>query len=76
MEQNGKFAQKLGADLKEIREAQNKTLEDVSEKTKINVGYLECIENDEFDFLHTPYVLAFIKAYAKYLGLDQNEYGE
>lgn len=71
-----KKSKKLGAELKSVREKQGKSLEEISIRTKINLKYLTSIENDQFDFLHTPYVLAFVKAYAKILGLDQNEITE
>jgi len=69
-------SKKLGAELKRVRESKGKTLEEIAGKTKINIAYLRSIENDEFDFLHTPYVLAFVKAFAKHLGLDTKEIAE
>jgi len=76
MKMNDNIPRKLGADLKRIREEKNMSLEDIFNKTKINVAFLKEIENDRFDFLHTPYILAFIKAYAKALGLDPEPIAE
>ena len=70
------FSQNLGAELRIIRVQKGFNLEKISEKTRINVAYLDAIENNDFDFLHRPYVLAFVKAYAKVLGLDVEEIKE
>ncbi|RKY87235.1 hypothetical protein DRQ09_04780 [candidate division KSB1 bacterium] len=63
------FAQEL----KNFREGKKLTLKEISDKTKINIKFLKKIESGEFDFLPRPYVKAFIKTYAKYLGMDVKE---
>ena len=61
---------RLGAMLKNSRKEQKLRLEEISEKLRININFLQCIEDDKLDFLQEPYVLAFIKSYADILGLD------
>ncbi len=66
----------LGTILRLTREEQNLSLESISTTTKINVSCLQHIENDEFDFLQGPYVLAFLKTYAQALSLNVEEIKE
>lgn len=60
-------------DLKKEREAKAVTLAEISKKTRINIKYLEAIEQGAFDVLPQTYIRAFIKAYAETIGLDVNE---
>src|SRR5690625_4870321 len=61
----------IGERLKEAREAQNITLDDLQESTKIQKRYLIAIEQGNFDLLPgTFYARAFIKEYALAVGLD------
>jgi cytoskeletal protein RodZ len=64
----------LGDYLKNKREAQNITLEEASQVTRIRKTILEAVENNQFDLI-PPKVFAqgFIKSYAIYLGLDGSE---
>ncbi|MDX1779111.1 MAG: helix-turn-helix domain-containing protein, partial [Thermodesulfobacteriota bacterium] len=64
----------LGDYLKNKREAQNITLEEASQVTRIRKTILEAVENNQFDLI-PPKVFAqgFIKSYATYLGLDGSE---
>jgi cytoskeleton protein RodZ len=64
----------LGDYLKNKREAQNITLEEASQVTRIRKTILEAVENNQFDLV-PPKVFAqgFIKSYATYLGLDGSE---
>ncbi|MCP4727408.1 MAG: helix-turn-helix domain-containing protein [bacterium] len=64
---------KLGSELRKARKEKQLTLEELSQKTRINLEYLEALEKDRFDFLNSPYVLAFLKTYSKTLGLDPEE---
>jgi cytoskeletal protein RodZ len=57
--------------LKSIRESLSLSLEDLYQKTRIRVAYLQAIENKEFDLLPVPvYARNFIKIYAKALKID------
>lgn len=60
-------------DLKKEREARGITLADISKKTRINIKYLEAIEQGAFDVLPQTYIRAFIKAYAETIGLHVPE---
>ena len=57
-------------ELKELRESQKISLEEISERTKINVQYLQDIENGAFDDIETPYLRLFLRAYAEEIGSD------
>ena len=59
--------------LKRTREEAGITLQRVSAKTRIDIKFLEAIERGDIDFLPDLYVKAFIKQYAKVLGLDEEE---
>lgn len=64
----------LGAYLKEERERQGLSLEDVQQKTKISLSSLEAIEEGRINELpHPVYAKGFIKNYAHYLGLNAEE---
>ncbi|WP_027370741.1 helix-turn-helix domain-containing protein [Desulfovermiculus halophilus] len=64
----------LGAYLKEERERQGHSLEDIQQKTKISLSSLEAIEAGEIHELpHPVYAKGFIKNYAQCLGLDADE---
>lgn len=61
----------VGQTLREAREAQNLSLYDIEDKTKIQKRYLEAIENERFDVLPGHfYTRAFIRTYADALGVD------
>ncbi len=61
----------LGTDLKEARISKKISLEEISQKTRIPVKYLESIEEDRFEvFPSQVYAKGFIRAYAKIVGLD------
>ena len=57
-------------ELKELRVSKEISLEDLQEKTKINIRYLEAIESGNFEVLPTPYLRLFIRAYALEIGGD------
>ncbi|SFM31152.1 protein of unknown function [Gracilibacillus orientalis] len=64
----------IGERLKEERESKNMTLEDVQNLTKIQVRYLDAIEQERFNVMPGSfYVRAFIKEYATVLGLNPEE---
>ena len=61
----------VGYTLRQERERQNLTIEDIEEGTSIRALYIEAIENGEYDKMPgTVYTKGFIKNYAKFLGLD------
>ncbi|MFA9456028.1 helix-turn-helix domain-containing protein [Halalkalibacter sp. AB-rgal2] len=64
----------LGQHLKEIREQNNITLDDLQRTTKIQKRYLIAIEEGHYDRLPGQfYARAFIKTYAESIGLDPEE---
>ena len=57
-------------ELKELRESREISLDEISERTKINVSYLKAIESGEFSEIETPYLRLFLRAYAEEIGGD------
>ena len=55
--------------LRKEREARGITLASIAKLTRINIKYLEAIEQGAFDVLPQTYVRAFIKSYAESVGL-------
>jgi len=64
---------KFTEELKEQREKAGITLQNVAAKTRIDIKFLEALEDGNFNFLPDIYVKAFIKQYAKIVGLDEEE---
>ncbi len=64
-----KYAEKL----REAREKKGITLQQMAAKTRIDIKFLEAIDNGNFSFLPELYVKAFLKQYAKVVGLDEKE---
>lgn len=63
----------LGENLRREREMRGVTLEEISASTKISVRFLKALENE--DLAQIPggiFTRSFIRAYAKYLGLDED----
>jgi len=60
-------------ELRESRLARGLSIEDISSVTKINPMYLHAIETGEYDLLPEPYIVLFIKAYAKEIGIDPDD---
>lgn len=60
-------------ELKKTREEAGITLEGVSAKTRIDIKFLKALERGDVHFLPELYVKAFIKQYAKVIGLDEDE---
>jgi len=60
-------------ELKQAREQSDITLQTVAAKTRIDMKFLEALEEGNFNFLPELYVKAFIKQYAKAVGLDEDE---
>ena len=64
----------FGAALKKEREARQISLEDISAATRINVRFLEAIEQGQFDVLPEAYIRAFVREYADTVGLNADEF--
>ncbi|MEJ5350658.1 MAG: helix-turn-helix domain-containing protein [Melioribacteraceae bacterium] len=64
---------KFAEELKSIREEKGISLQQISNHTKIDIKFLQKIEEGDFNFLPEIYVKAFIKEYAQTLELDKNE---
>ena len=61
----------VGYTLRQERERQNLTVEDIEQGTSIRTVYIEAIENGEYDKLPGAiYTKGFIKNYAKFLNID------
>jgi len=60
-------------DFKQRREEHSITLEEISERTKINLRFLKAIEEGNFDILPETYMRLFLRAYAIEIGIDPDE---
>lgn len=66
--------QTVGVKLRQEREQQKIRLDKIAEDTRINLRYLEAIEADDASALPGEFFYrAFIRQYAKYLGLSPDE---
>jgi len=66
--------QTAGDYLKKGREAQNISLSDISDLTKISKIYLDCLEKDEYTKIPgEPYVKGYISSYAACIGINAHE---
>lgn len=63
---------KFADELKTKREESGLTLKQLATKTRIDLKFLEAIEEGNFAFLPELYVKAFVKQFAKTIGLDEN----
>lgn len=67
-------ADSLGDFLRRERELQHISLQDISAATKIQLRFLQDLENDAYDQLPpAPFVVGFLRAYAQCLALDPEE---
>ena len=64
----------IGKDLKELRLSKGLSLKEISEMTKINITYLEYLEQNNFNFLPEIYVRSFLKNYIKVLEGDEKKF--
>ncbi len=60
-------------ELKNIRKKKKITLEQISNRTRIDIKYLEAIESGNFSVMPDVYIRAFLKEYAEFIGLDADE---
>jgi len=62
----------FGENLRREREMRGVTLEEISAATKVSVRFLHALEAEDFSKLPSGiFTRGFIRAYAKYLGLDE-----
>ena len=59
--------------LKDKRKTKQISLKEIADYTKINIGYLESLENGEFDVLPNVYTRLFLRSYCDYIGLNSEE---
>ncbi len=64
---------KFAGELKATRESKNIPLQQIAFKTKIDIKFLQAIEDAKFDVLPEIYVRAFIKEYASSVELNPKE---
>jgi cytoskeletal protein RodZ len=65
--------EKFSEVLKQARLEKKVSLMDISTETRINLKYLEAIENGEFHILPQTYVRAFLREYALIINLNPEE---
>lgn len=62
----------IGEHLKRVRKTCGYSLEDAAHVTRINLHYLEAIENDDFSKLPgETFLQGFLRSYARFLGIDE-----
>lgn len=59
--------------LKNQREAKGLTIDDLFQRTRINMDFLRALESGQFDILPETYVRLFIKKYAQEVGLNAED---
>lgn len=64
----------FGKKLKKIREEKKLDLKKIADVTKININYLNCIEEGKYNFLPELYVRSFLKLYLRQLGKDTSHF--
>lgn len=70
---NSEQLKHFSEELKEARKASDLTLQVLYQRTRIDLKFLEAIENGNFEIIDEVYLRAFIKSYAKTVGLDPEE---
>jgi DnaJ-class molecular chaperone len=62
-----------GADLNKIRTELEISLEEIADNTKVQIGMLRAIEEENMElFPPAVYLRGFLKSYARYLQIDEN----
>ncbi len=63
----------LGQELKRERELRGISLEEISESTKINLRFLQALEEDKLEAMPSKFFIkALLRTYAKFLGLEEH----
>jgi len=57
-------------ELKKLRTSRGISLEEISDRTKINIKYIKSIESGDFINIEIPYLRLFLRAYADEIGGD------
>ena len=64
----------VGQELKKEREIKGISLKEIADHTKINLRFLQDLEDDNFEFMPGKFLTrSIIRSYANYLGLDEKE---
>jgi len=67
------MSQSIGEKLRLAREERGIALREISEQTRISIRYLEAIEGDDYKRLPGGiFNRSFIRAYAKFVGMDEH----
>ena len=61
---------KFYEELKKQRNIKKISLEEISEYTKINIKYLDALENGDYNCLPNVYSRLFLRSYCDYIGAD------
>ncbi len=68
------MAESLGEKLRQAREERDISISEVAEQTRISALYLQAIEKDDYRSLPGGiFNKGFVKSFAKYVGVDENE---
>ncbi len=70
---NSEQLKHFSEELKKARETSNLTLQIMFQRTRIDLKFLEAIEECNFEVIDEVYLRAFIKSYAKTVGLNPEE---
>jgi cytoskeletal protein RodZ len=64
----------LGQELKRERELRGISLKEISDSTRINLRFLQALEEDRLDVIPgTFFIRAILRSYAKSIGIDENQ---
>jgi cytoskeletal protein RodZ len=64
----------VGQELKKEREVKGISLKEIADHTKINLRFLQDLEEDNFEFMPGKFLTrSIIRSYANYLGLDEKQ---
>ena len=64
----------LGQDLKKERELRGISLKEIADTTKINIRYLQTLEEDQIDVLPGSFFIkGILRSYSEYVGLDEHD---
>jgi cytoskeletal protein RodZ len=65
----------FGKELRRERELRRISLREVAEATKVNLRYLQALENDDFEQLPGGvFNRGFVRAYAQFVGIDPDDW--